>query len=113
MSNICIQCVHEWDRFFHEDNITIHNIQISYTESYECHDSTREVQKKDAFPPYSEGVTERMGEVLRKHTVKSVFKSHSKIYHLPSPKDGLNPSKNDPVFLTSVVRSILVKQAVR
>lgn len=58
-----------------------------------------EVTKTVAFLPYISRVTDRIGKVLRKHKVKTVFKSTCKMSQLlPNPKDKLNPLSSKGVY---------------
>lgn len=52
-----------------------------------------------AFLPYIQGVTDRIGKILRKNDIKSIFQSSGKISQmLPSPKDSLDTLSSKGVY---------------
>lgn len=52
-----------------------------------------------AFLPYIQGITDRIGKVLHKHNIKTIFRPHSKISDLlPSVKDKIAPLLSQGVY---------------
>lgn len=51
-------------------------------------DRTPDVERLPAFMPYVKGVTDKVGTVLKKYSIKTVYSPHSKVVkHLRTPKD--------------------------
>nr|XP_012145059.1 PREDICTED: LOW QUALITY PROTEIN: uncharacterized protein LOC105663013 [Megachile rotundata] len=66
------------------DRLTNHTTKPTHNHTTDTHDK----EHATTFLPYIQGTTDRIGRILRKHNIRTVFTTHTKIGQLlTSPKD--------------------------